>query len=995
MCKSEKLMIVSMGVVLMGWLAPAAVAQVPVTDGLVFWLDASKPGDLTLAGNNVSRWNDRSGAGAYAEQTDPALQPTYVRGALNGKGIVDFGDSIYNSTDAPWMQFRDASDAALNISNVRTVFWVCGMDAGTDGFLLGDDNNYHFHRGQQNQIWDGASGWASANIRDGSTYLNGVLVDGTATVLPTDYSIISLVTTGNVETSMLTRDRTYRAGGIKLGELLIYDRALTDEERQGVEAYLYTKWMVPGAAQDPQPSDGATDVLRDVILSWTPGDFAATHDVYFGTVFADVNDADTTNTLGVLVGPGQAANTYDVGRLELGQTYYWRVDEVNAPPDSTVFKGGVWSFTVEPYARPIPGANITATASSSALDTAPEKTIDGSGLNADDQHSIEDTDMWLSAPFAPQPTWIQYAFDKSYRLDTMIVWNSNQKMEPYVGFGARNVTVEYSTDANDWTVLGEFEFVRAPGADTCTADTTVDFGGVGAQYVRLTITSNWGGFLQQYGLSEVRFLYVPLSASEPDPADGATGVAPQTTLSWRPGRQVASHQVFLGTDPNELSLLDTVDEPRCPADLNLEETYYWKVVEVNEAEDPASWESDVWSFSTSPALMVDDFENYTDDMEAEETIWQTWFDGITDPAYGGSTVGNPEAPFAEQDIVYNGAQSMNFYYENVGGVTHAEAERLFDTPQNWTKHGIQTLSLAFHGDPNNAGQMYLKINNTDVPYNGEAGDIKRTLWQPWNVDLASTGADLANVTSIAVGADGASPLGALYFDDIALYPRAGEFITPVDPGTTGLAAWYRFDGTFNDSAGTNHATAIGDAAIVNDPARGQVVSLDGIGDAVDVPPLAATTNTLTIAMWVNSTVDTSELDYASTFHGDGWEAGDLHWRYQYARVSGGINGVAGGGNLVGRSRVVPNQWNHVAVTVSETEFALWLDGHKEVSLALEEPASVILGDGLIGAWLGTDGSTMSRWFTGFIDDARFYNRTLSQEEIAWLAGRTVPFAKPF
>ena len=116
------------------------------------------------------------------------------------------------------MQFRDASGGVLNISNVRTVFWVAGMDAGIDGFLLGDDNNYHFHRGTEGQMWDAANGWAHANIRDGSTYLDGVQVDGTATQMPTDYSIISLVTTGNIETSMLARDRTYRSGGIKLGE---------------------------------------------------------------------------------------------------------------------------------------------------------------------------------------------------------------------------------------------------------------------------------------------------------------------------------------------------------------------------------------------------------------------------------------------------------------------------------------------------------------------------------------------------------------------------------------------------------------------------------------------------------------------------------------------------------------------------------------------------------------------------------------------------------
>ena len=246
MCK--KVIVLSTLLVSMGWLSSAALAQPPVKSGLVFWLDASNSGSLVLAGDKVTRWNDLSGAGNYADQTAAAQQPTYLKGGFNGKGIVDFGDSLYGNplaTYQPWMQMRNSSAAALNISTVRTVFWVLGMDAGTDGFLLGDDNNYHFHRGTARQLWDGTNGWSSANIRNGSTYLNGVKVDGTATVLPTAYSMVSLVTTANIETSMLTRDRTYRSGGIKLGELLIFDRALTDAERVSVEAYLHAKWFCP------------------------------------------------------------------------------------------------------------------------------------------------------------------------------------------------------------------------------------------------------------------------------------------------------------------------------------------------------------------------------------------------------------------------------------------------------------------------------------------------------------------------------------------------------------------------------------------------------------------------------------------------------------------------------------------------------------------------------------------------------------------------------
>ncbi|MFB0525684.1 MAG: hypothetical protein ACETVZ_09075, partial [Phycisphaerae bacterium] len=133
-------------------------------------------------------------------------------------------------------------------------------------------------------------------------------------------------------------------------------------------------------ASNPIPADEATDVLRDVVLSWTPGKFAAPtngHIVYFGQSFNDVNDATG--------GVAQDANSYTPPqRLDFGTTYYWRVDEVNAPPTSHIeFKGDVWSFTVEPIAYPIDGNNITATASSSnSAGEGPENTINGSGLDA-------------------------------------------------------------------------------------------------------------------------------------------------------------------------------------------------------------------------------------------------------------------------------------------------------------------------------------------------------------------------------------------------------------------------------------------------------------------------------------------------------------------------------------------------------------------------------------------------------------------------------------
>ena len=81
----------------------------------------------------------------------------------------------------------------------------------------------------------------------------------------------------------------------------------------------------------------------------------------------------------------------------------------------------------------------------------PENTVNGSGLDASDQHSTEPRQMWMST--GVQPNWIQYQFDKVYKLSEMWVWNSNQMIESFVGFGAKTVTIEYSVDGITWTAL--------------------------------------------------------------------------------------------------------------------------------------------------------------------------------------------------------------------------------------------------------------------------------------------------------------------------------------------------------------------------------------------------------------------------------------------------------------------------------------------------------------------------------------------------------------
>jgi len=128
--------------------------------------------------------------------------------------------------------------------------------------------------------------------------------------------------------------------------------------------------------------------------------------------------------------------------------------------------------------------------------------------------------------------------------------------------------------------------------------------------------------------------------------------------------------------------------------------------------------------------------------------------------------------------VQSGDQAMPFFYSNTGGATYSEGERTFAVPQDWTKAGIQILVLYFHGSPGNTGQLYAKVNDTKVPYDGDAIDIVRPRWKQWSIALASLGVDLQDVTALAIGIDGSGAGGTLYFDDIRLYRLAPE--TPLE-----------------------------------------------------------------------------------------------------------------------------------------------------------------------------------------------------------------------
>lgn len=112
-----------------------------------------------------------------------------------------------------------------------------------------------------------------------------------------------------------------------------------------------TLWAVasdPTQARTPIPANGSTVTLPEATgMSWSAGDNAVRHDVYFGADEGAVANSDASDTTGLYRGRQEASRYVLPEALEWGATYYWRIDELEA--DGTLHSGSVWSFTVADY----------------------------------------------------------------------------------------------------------------------------------------------------------------------------------------------------------------------------------------------------------------------------------------------------------------------------------------------------------------------------------------------------------------------------------------------------------------------------------------------------------------------------------------------------------------------------------------------------------------------------------------------------------------------
>ncbi len=296
--------------------------------------------------NLVGWWKFDEGAGtiAYDETdywNDGVLYggPQWIEGRIGGALDFDGVDDYVNCGD----------DESFDITGQITMAaWINTRTAANSQHqhYLGKGNNSYCikqNSGNNLEVVIYIGGWKVATSRIDESFGNEWhhmvgTYDSSQIKLYVDGELMSTTNqTGAIATNadpvrIGTRDGTrwYHTGGID--DARIYNRAISAVEVK--------KLASPERASNPIPADGSVTTETEVTLQWDAGLNAATHNVYFSDdEQAVIDDAVPVITLD--------QTSYGPLSLELGKTYSWRVDEVEAD-GTTINTGEIWSFTIQP-----------------------------------------------------------------------------------------------------------------------------------------------------------------------------------------------------------------------------------------------------------------------------------------------------------------------------------------------------------------------------------------------------------------------------------------------------------------------------------------------------------------------------------------------------------------------------------------------------------------------------------------------------------------------
>jgi len=222
--------------------------------GLVLWLDANAITGLS-DGAKVNQWNDLSGESNHATQTTEANKPTYKVTILNNKPVVRFDglndhliiDTLLaGGTSSRTIFIVAKSDVTAN----KAIFILNGDRTGTATARFYDITPEIWVRvGSGNQQFNESfpAGYKILTIsNDVNAKVNEIYgwLDGSPLTVKGNTSgatALNILGTRSSIGTILNDITTYAWKG-DIAEILVYERILTDSEREMVESYFSTKY---------------------------------------------------------------------------------------------------------------------------------------------------------------------------------------------------------------------------------------------------------------------------------------------------------------------------------------------------------------------------------------------------------------------------------------------------------------------------------------------------------------------------------------------------------------------------------------------------------------------------------------------------------------------------------------------------------------------------------------------------------------------------------
>jgi hypothetical protein len=678
-----------------------------------------------------------------------------------------------------------------------------------------------------------------------------VWINGVEEIDDTDPSIADSIANNNepLYIGYHKDENTYFNGTID--DVRIYDRVLSG----GEILQIYGEGL-GGRAFGPNPADGATGVDPNVVLRWWSGKDANSHDVYFGTDFNDVNDANT------LVDPNNVfmgnfdVNSFDPCGLEYGTKYYWRIDEVNEANDD-VWKGNVWSFRTRFEPNLIAWWKFDEGSGTIATDSVGDNngTIIGATWTTGQVGgalSFDGVDDYVdvgdpadgSLDFGTENFSIS-AWVKQSDLGTFGGVFSKTSVTNGLGYGLHiedenrfyfrtgiagwdktAVTSNTSISTDTWYhVVGVREdttlkiYVNG-SLDNSTTGTLRDVDNTVSAVIG-RFYGNFDGHYHNGTIDDVRIYDGALSAEEilqlckegfggrafsPNPGDGATGVELNVVLNWSPGVYAASHDVYFGTgfsDVNDattgsaayqgnLDVNSWDSNNYAPSGLEMGQIYYWRIDEVNAGDVNSPWKGNVWNFVPIPAWATN--PSPTDGAEniSPISVVLHWTPG-------------PEA--VTHDVYFgtdfNDVNDANTLVDPNNVFMGNQGPNTFDT-NNYDANGLEYLT-AYYWRIDEVNEANSDVWKGDIWYFSTSAldPYAGTCWDPLEcvAQYAATPAD-ANVTGL--GGDSNCD-GTVNFSDLGALKRCWATTKGVDPELCDLVTEdvyccctdFNHDGTIN------------------------------------------------------------------------------------------------------------------------------------------------------------------------------------------------------